>query len=285
MKYLLSLAGYLAALIGLSLFTTEGSSDDSGSARQPFRLDFEGRHTLTVPPPPPEPYEPGPPVRIDYEGKRVMPVPPPPPKPYEAGPPIRIDFGGKHVMPEPSPVLKPDEPVRLLRIHFDSKGYWHSREGLQELTEDDRAYVNGLAPYSAPSGYFLAGDEPFNGLFADNTPITAAFGHDSSEIWGAGTWQAEVSSFLVDPNAGGDPRGQLAQQLLAFIFNARHRLDDPGATIELSDGTLVSATSLIDSAINIWTLGTPVDQESMQELLNTLNESDTVPYIPFYPHR
>jgi multidrug efflux pump subunit AcrA (membrane-fusion protein) len=98
-----------------------------------------------------------------------------------------------------------------------------------------------------------------------------------------GTWQAEVSHFLVDANAGGDPREQLAQQLLAFIFNARHRLDDPGAVIQLPDGSWVSAQSLIDQAIAAWESGTAAEQEAIKSLLDGLNNSDAVPFIHFYP--
>jgi hypothetical protein len=167
---------------------------------------------------------------------------------------------------------------------FGTKGYWHNKNGLSELTEADRDYVNGLAPYSSASSYFDAGDEPFDGYFADGTPVDAAFNNDDgSLIWGAGTWQAEVSQFLVDANAGGDPREQLAQQLLAFIFNTRHRLDDPGATIELPDGSLISASDLIADAIAVWESGSDADRTAMQELLNALNESDTVPFVHYFP--
>ena len=166
---------------------------------------------------------------------------------------------------------------------FDTKGYWHNKNGLTELMGDDITYVNGLLPYSAPSTYFGDGDEPFDGYFADSTPVEAAFNHDDgSLIWGAGTWQAEVSHFLVDPNAGGDPREQLAQQLLAFIFNTRHRLDDPGATIQI-DGTWVSAGSLIDDAIAAWASGTAAEQTEMTELLDSLNNNDAVAFIRYYP--
>jgi len=166
---------------------------------------------------------------------------------------------------------------------FDTKGYWHNKNGLAELTEDDRDYVNGLPPYSSPSSYFGAGDEPFDGLFSDGTPVAAAFNNDGSPIWGAGTWQAEVSHFLVDANAGGDPREQLAQQLLAFIFNSRHRLDDPGAVIELPGGGTDTAANIIQEAIDAWNSTDAGWQNDMQELLNALNEDDSVPYIPFNP--
>ncbi len=54
----------------------------------------------------------------------------------------------------------------------------------------------------------------------------------------------------MDSNAGGGggDREQLAQQLLAFIFNVRHRLGSPNVLIQV-DGQWVSAQSIIDGAI------------------------------------
>ncbi|MFX1508434.1 MAG: hypothetical protein ACFFDC_20330, partial [Promethearchaeota archaeon] len=167
---------------------------------------------------------------------------------------------------------------------FDTKGYWHNKNGLQELTDEDKDYVNQLAPYAAPSDYFSNGDEPFDGLFSDSTPVDAAYNNDDdSLIWGTGTWQAEVSHFLVDANAGGDPREQLAQQLLAFIFNTRHRLDDPGAMIQLPDGSWVTAQSVIDAAIAAWLTPDPADDYYWQPILDQLNNNDAISFIHFYP--
>jgi len=173
-----------------------------------------------------------------------------------------------------------------LEADFDTKGYWHNKNGLTELTQDDINYVNTLDPYDDPTSYFDDGDEPFDGYFADSTAVAAAIGDG---IWqgvavaAAGSPKAEVSQFLVDPNAGGDPREQLAQQLLAFIFNTIHRLDSPGATTQLPDGTWYSASDLINDAIAVWQSGTPEEQNTMQELLNNLNNNDAVPYIPIEP--
>jgi hypothetical protein len=167
--------------------------------------------------------------------------------------------------------------------NFDTKGYWHNKNGLTELTEEDIDYVNGLDPYDAPSDYFGAGDEPFDGNFQDGTPVEAAF-NNSDEIWAAGTWQAEVSHFLVDPNAGGggSDQEQLAQQLLAFIFNVRHRLDDPDAAIFV-DGDWVTAQSIIDAAIAAWVSPTTDDDIYWEPILDGLNNNDAVPYIHYYP--
>lgn len=167
---------------------------------------------------------------------------------------------------------------------FDTKGYWHNKNGLQELTEGDKDYVNLLAPYAHASDYFSNGDEPFDGFFSDDTPVDAAYNNDdNSLIWGTGTWQAEVSHFLVDANSGGDPREQLAQQLLAFIFNTRHRLDNPDATFLLPDSSWVTAQSVIDAAIAAWLTPDPTDDYYWEPILDQLNNNDAVSFIHFYP--
>jgi hypothetical protein len=168
---------------------------------------------------------------------------------------------------------------------FGTKGYWHNKNGLQELTEDLIVTVNGLAPYISPSSYFGAGDEPFDGKFEDGTDVAEAFkdNNGTDSVAPAGTWQAEVSHFLIDANAGGDPREQLAQQLLAFIFNANYRLDDPGAVIELPDGTMTSASALIAAAIAAWESGTAEDQNAIKDVLDTLNNSDAVKFVKYDP--
>ena len=169
---------------------------------------------------------------------------------------------------------------------FDTKGYWHNKNGLTELTDADIAYVNTLDPYDDPTTYFGDGDEPFNGTFEDGvTPVAPAIGDgiwQGVEVAPVGSPKAEVSQFLVDPNAGGDPREQLAQQLLAFIFNTLYRLDDPGASIW--DGTQwVSAQSLIEETINLWQNGTPEEQTAIKNTLDAFNNSDAVPFIHFNP--
>ena len=105
---------------------------------------------------------------------------------------------------------------------FDTKGYWHNKNGLSEITEADIAYVNGLDPYDDPTEYFGAGDEPFDGMYEDGTPVDAAHGVLGEELAPAGTTLSEISQFLIDPIEG-NTREQLAEQLLAFIFNTRHR--------------------------------------------------------------
>lgn len=169
---------------------------------------------------------------------------------------------------------------------FDTKGYWHNKNGLSELTEADRDQVNGLAPYGAPSSYFEAGDEPFDGLFQDGvTPVAPAFNNDDgSLVWGPATWQAEISQFLVDSNAGGGggDQEQLAQQLLAFIFNTRHRLDDPSAAIWTGAGWM-SAAAIIDQAILAWGTSTADDDKLWEPILDAFNNSDALPYIPAAP--
>ncbi len=164
---------------------------------------------------------------------------------------------------------------------FGTKGYWHNKNGLAELTDDDIFYVNGLLPYSAPSSYFDDGDEPFDGFFTDGTPVSAAY-NDAEEIWAGGTARAEISQFLIDANAGGDPREQLAQQLLAFIFNARNRLGGVGAYI-YDGGVLVSTSDLIDEAINAWEFGDGATQEEIKTRLDAFNNSDAIEFIHYDP--
>jgi hypothetical protein len=167
--------------------------------------------------------------------------------------------------------------VCLIEADFDTKGYWHNKNGLAELLDSDIEHVNTLAPYAAPSSYFGAGDEPFDGVFTHGAPVPASHGILGDEIAPEGSARAEISSFLVDENAGGDPQEQLAQQLLAFIFNTRHNLGAPDGAIQLPDGTLMSAQSLIERAILTWSSGTDAERHAMQELLDTLNNDDALP--------
>lgn len=162
---------------------------------------------------------------------------------------------------------------------FDTKGYWHNKNGLGEITAGDVAFVNGLAPYATPSSYFDAGDEPFNGLFASLAPVAASLGGSAEELAPAGSTLAEISQFLVDSNATGDPREQLAQQLLAFILNVRHRLDDPSAMIQLPDSSIVEASAFIEQAIAAWTSGTDAERTAMAASLDQMNNDDTLPFV------
>ncbi|MGR5176579.1 hypothetical protein ACPV4B_04260 [Vibrio parahaemolyticus] len=170
-------------------------------------------------------------------------------------------------------------------VNFDTKGYWHNKNGLSELTEADRVYVNSLAPYSSPSVYFEAGDEPFDGTYSGGGLVAAAFSGDGV-IWDAGTWQSEVSQFLVDSNGNAEEnmhKEQLAQQLLAFIFNTRHRPDAGGlsgtATIEVN-GTWMTIDDIIALAVTTWE-GTDVEAiVSMGATLDAFNNNDALPVAP-----
>jgi hypothetical protein len=166
---------------------------------------------------------------------------------------------------------------------FDTKGYWHNKNGLGELYNDpDFAdlleYINGLDPYNDPTGYFDNGEEPFDGYDEFNNPVPPAI----NEFTEYGLVYNEISQFLVDPNANGDPREQLAQQLLAFIFNANYRLDDPGAAIYVN-GSWYSAQSIIDAAVAAWTSPTTDDDKYWEPILDGLNNNDTLPYIGYKP--
>jgi hypothetical protein len=173
--------------------------------------------------------------------------------------------------------------VCLGAADFGTKGYWHNKNGLAELTDADIAYANGLPPYATPSSYFAHGDEPFDGRYEGGTPVAGSLGESGELIAAAGSARAEVSQFLVDANATGDPREQLAQQLLAFIFNARHRLDDANAAIELPDGSFASASSLIEEAVIVWGSGSAQERTTMAQTLDQLNNGDAVPFVHWNP--
>ncbi len=165
---------------------------------------------------------------------------------------------------------------------FGTKGYWHNNNGMAEISEADIAYVNGLAVYATASSYYGAGDEPFDGYYADGTPVDSVNGTYGEILAPAGSAIAEISHFLVDTNMGADPHEQLAQQLLAFIFNVRHRLDAPEATMELPDGSYASGLGLIEEAVYLWEFGTDDEVHTMQALLDSLNNQDAQPFIYFY---
>lgn len=166
---------------------------------------------------------------------------------------------------------------------FGTKGYWHNKNGLAEITPADIDVVNHMDPYDGASDYFDAGDEPFDGLLANGTPVPAAMGTMGETLAPAGSPLAEISSFLVDSNATGDPREQLAQQLLAFVLNTRHRLDDPGATVQLADGSYRSAAEIVADAVAAWA-GTDADrQHAMQVLLDGFNNNAAVQFVHSTP--
>lgn len=126
------------------------------------------------------------------------------------------------------------------------------------------------------TSYLGADDELSDGVYSNGDLLGAAFNNDdlSGEVSAeAGTTRANVSHFLVDSNAGGDPREQLAQQLLAFIFNVRHRLSSEDAYIWY-DGQSVQASALIADAIAAWQSGTAEEQNEIAQLLDLLNNNN-----------
>jgi hypothetical protein len=169
--------------------------------------------------------------------------------------------------------------------NFDTKGYWHNKNGLSELYNDPNfsvllAYINSLDPYNDPSGYFDNGEEPFDGYDEFGNPVPPAI--DSFGDYGY--LYNEISQFLVDPNAGGGggDQEQLAQQLLAFIFNANYRLGNLNTVIEVN-GQWMSAQSVIDEAVKAWTSPTTDDDKYWEPILDGLNNNDMVPVINYNP--
>ncbi|MHC4475676.1 MAG: hypothetical protein ACYTEL_08520, partial [Planctomycetota bacterium] len=173
---------------------------------------------------------------------------------------------------------------------FDTKGYWHNKNGIAELTADPAffaqvlAYVNALAPYAAPSGYFGKGDEPFDGVDQHGDPVPAGKGVlDNEDIADAGTVEAEISNFLIDSVGNGGIREQLAQQLLAFIFNTFYRLGSPDAMIVMGDGSLKPAGDIIDQAVQDWISGNSITRSATATLLDGFNNSDYVTFVAIEP--
>lgn len=181
---------------------------------------------------------------------------------------------------------------------FDTKGYWHNKNGIDELTNTPDVDfvsvledVNSLAPYAGPSGYFSKGDEPFDGKYENGSPVPAGKGVlENEDIAGEGTVEAEISSFLINSVGDGGTREQLAQQLLAFIFNAYYRIGDGLDTmILLPDTTPVSISELISCAVSVWS-GVPdpdctlnLNVNEMATLLDWFNNNDAVKYMTVSP--
>ncbi|MBN2525638.1 MAG: hypothetical protein JXR76_04530 [Deltaproteobacteria bacterium] len=173
----------------------------------------------------------------------------------------------------------------LSHADFGTKGYWHNRNGLGEITDVYINHVNKLVPYSSPTSYFDAGDEPFDGVYSDGTPVDAAYNNEKITdgiAAGEGEAGAEISHFLTDSNGGGDPAEQLAQQLLAFLFNVQYRLGEAGTTF-MFNGTLYTADDLISDAIHIWLYGTDTEKNDMKDLLDSMNNTDDLVFIPHTP--
>lgn len=151
---------------------------------------------------------------------------------------------------------------------FGTKGFWHNKNGLALIQPSWIDYVNGLDPYV---------DNPFDGLDADGNPVPAAKVGDE-ELAPEGTALAEISAYLVAPNTGGDPRIQLGQQLLAFIFNVKHH----GATSIVGPDGIVSTDSMIQDAIDAWNEGGEA-VNYWSGVLDGYNNSDFVMVVSAVP--
>ncbi len=168
---------------------------------------------------------------------------------------------------------------------FGTKGYWHNKNGLTETTTNALAYLNSLAPWTAPSSYFGNGDEPLDGSYSNGDPVDAAHGAAGELLAPAGSALAEQAAFLIDSNDGGDPREQLAQQLDAFIMNALHRLPF-GSAIWVDTGSgadWMTTSDLIALAVLTWSTGTATEQDAIKTVLDGLNKDDNVLHIVWSP--
>ena len=177
---------------------------------------------------------------------------------------------------------------------FSTKGYWHNKNGIEELTANDELYndvlnfVHSLNTYDDPSVYYSKGDEPFDGNFADGTPVPAGKGVlENEDIAAEGTKEAEISNFLIESVGDGGIREQLAQQLLAFIFNVHYRIGNDPDVVIYPDGDARSALEIIDCAVLAWSGETdplcPMGVNETAALLDALNNSDAVDYVSTDP--
>lgn len=175
-------------------------------------------------------------------------------------------------------------------VDFDTKGYWHNKNGIAELTANAvlfaevLGYVNSLDPYDDPSGYFSKGDEPFDGVDEGGSPVPAGKGVlENEDIAPEGSVEAEISNFLINACNNGRIREQLAQQLLAFIFNAYYRIGDLESIILLPDDTPVSISDLIDDATDSWSSGNLLERYRIKSLLDWFNNNDNVAVLVISP--
>ena len=92
--------------------------------------------------------------------------------------------------------------------------------------------------------------------------------------------------FLVDQNQAADSEGhreQLAQQLLAFIFNAHFRVGAIDTAVQAPDGTWYSTAALISDAIDAWLYGSDSERVAIKDLLDEFNNSSSVASVPATP--
>jgi hypothetical protein len=109
---------------------------------------------------------------------------------------------------------------------------------------------------------------------------------ENEDIADAGTKEAEISNFLIDSVGDGGQREQLAQQLLAFIFNVHYRIgEDLGTPILLGDGTEVAISDLIACAVSAWSDGSDPDcmVNEMAPLMDWFNNNDSVVFMTVSP--
>jgi hypothetical protein len=201
----------------------------------------------------------------------------PPASDVHPGAPQGLDVAAPGVQIEAAvpPASSRDRCVQYARM--GSLEYWRGRSGLRLLDDSDRAFVNALEPFRSPSATFAAGDEPFDGRFSDGvTPVRGALA--GRRAWGPGTWEAEVSHFLGDRAVSADPRGRLAQEVLAFTLNARHFLER--AQVVYLEDVPILVDELISDAIVSWRSDSPARIHDTTALLALLNGARELPYVP-----
>jgi hypothetical protein len=113
------------------------------------------------------------------------------------------------------------------------------------LEESDRSFVSGLDPFR--------------------------------QRWVSGGWADDVRLYLADRRVGADPKGRLAQELLAFALNTRHLLER--AQVIYLEDQAVFVDDLIFEAILAWRSDSARWCHEMTALLAALNGAELA-YVP-----
>jgi hypothetical protein len=140
-------------------------------------------------------------------------------------------------------------------VDFGTKGWWQNKNGNPLIRAEDIAALNALDPYDDPTEYW---DTPFADRF-------------------------EIGAFVVSNVDASPHRFQLAQQLCAFILNARIYAGGEGAMIYMGVGPVEKAQDLIDGAIVAWQAGDPTDCSKWITKLDGYNNCDMVGVVKSEP--
>jgi hypothetical protein len=154
---------------------------------------------------------------------------------------------------------------------------WLSAQALAEIGDPVIGYINTLRPFKHRSRYFTGGDEPFDGIYNRRRRVGAVTLADGTVVAEAGSAQAELARFLLEPSELVAER--LAQQLLVFVLNVHLRVRDIGAAIQRPGGKFVTCDELISEVTAAWASTDVAAQVELERLLDAVNTSSEVRFI------